>query len=609
MATNIPDNPYPEEKETTVYAIGRGISLFVIVVFFLLVLIPVVLDHVNRRSLEAGEGAPDRRAFWYEVFSPPSFDPNQPDPAKKSLVSHLRWLERGLEKAPYVVGMRQKTQRWLMANFAEGTQKVFIGYEGWLFYQPDLKALTGYGPLKPEPFSVMKDPHLAKLPAAEDCIVKFAAQLQERGVRLLLVPVPLKPMIYSEQMIGGERPPTREGGKPQMLTHPDAGAFYERLRRHGVDVLDLTEAMARIRDERKSNFYHESTANNRAEAQASEEALKVRKDAFLKQDTHWTHDAMLAMSLRIAAHVKEKYPEAFRVKQLNPDSTSTFNAFQTPRLAGDFVGESMGDLVKLLDLRNPAEFFAPEKFDFGVLSEGSERRDAPIVLLGDSFVNIFDDPSLGFENPKAPGKPMRSGIAQWLSKDLDQPLDVIAQNGRGSTGVRRDFARRYDDEVRAKKLVIWVIAARDVLLSRTAAHQANIEWDYVTFNPKKGPDAADAPPNSPPKSGAIVVEATLRQKSANQDLGGPYRDALHAALYEVNRVVEGELKPTSVVGIQWTFKDKVMQPTSTFTVGKKYKLTLTPWETRKELQGTNLQDDTDDFEASRYFVESAEEVR
>lgn len=588
---HVPDNPYPDERETTVYAIGRGFSMVIIVIFFALVLTPVILDHLRRSSGTAGDHGQTsaRRPFWYEVFTPPAYDPDQADPKKKKIVSHLRWLERGLDQADYAVAMRQHTQQWLTTSFGEGSQKVFVGYNGWLFYNADLKALTGYGPLKPEPFSVMKDPQLAKLPNAADCIAEFATQLQERGVKLLFVPVPLKPMLYSGEIASDL--------DVKSLTHPDAAAFYDSLRKKGVDVLDLTKDFAELRGERKNYFYLESTPNNRELARRSEEALKEKYDAFLYHDTHWTPDAMRMAAEQVAAHVKKNYPHAFRPMA------------RTITIADGIYRRSVGDLVKLIDVKQPAAIFGEEETFLSVVGEGTEDKYAPMVLLGDSFVNIFDDPSIGFGDPDAPEKRIRAGFAQHLSLVLNQPLDVIAQNGRGSTGVRREFARRYDDEVRAKKLVIWVIAARDVLLSRTAAHQANIEWDFVKFNPNKGPDALGTPPAAATSS-SIIVETTLSEKSANQDpVGTPYRDALHAAVYDVASVVEGQLEAKQIVGIQWTFKDKVMQPTSGFTVGRKYKLTLVPWDSRKDLQGLNLQDDTVAFDAPRFFVEKAEEVK
>lgn len=583
---HIPTNPYPDEKETTIYEIGHGVSVLVIACFALLVFVPVALDHLKRMShQENGAAFAKRRAFLYEVFNPPAFDPDTPKPEDKRIVHHLRWLERGLDKTGYATAIRQGLQEQVTGLFEEGNRKVFVGFDGWLFYQPDIKSLTGYGPLKSEPFSVMKDPELAKLPEARACITEFAAQLKERGIQLLFVPLPLKPMIYNEMVA--------PNSTQEWITHPDAPAFYDALRKEGVDVLDLTADLAKLRNVRKHIHYLEANSDNREIARQSEEALKLKVDAFLMHDTHWSTDAMRLAAEKVGEHVKAKYPQAMR------PMARTITAVDGAARA------SMGDLVKLLDLKSPETLFDAEESFMRVVGEGTEDKLAPITLLGDSFVNIFDDPTLGFENPAKPAERIRAGFAQHLSLVLNQPLDVIAMNGKGATGVRREFAKRYDDEVRAKKLVIWVIAARDVLLSRTAAKDASIEWGFAQFNPNRSPDASDAVPATTVTQ--VVVEATLSEKSKNQDPNGtPYRDALHAGVYDVSRVVEGTLAAKQITGIQWTFKNKVMQPTAGFEVGKRYKLTLSRWDTKKELHLLNLQDDTTAFDAERWFVEKAE---
>jgi hypothetical protein len=300
---------------------------------------------------------------------------------------------------------------------------------------------------------------------------------------------------------------------------------------------------------------------------------------------------------KVAERVKAKYASAMR-----PMARTI--------LAVDGANRtSMGDLAKLLDLRQPGELFDSEEQFMRIVGEGTTDPHAPIALLGDSFVNIYHDPSLGFEDPQNPGEAIRAGFAQHLSLLLNQPLDVIAMNGRGATGVRRDFARRYDDEVREKKLLIWVIAARDVLLSRHAAKEANIEWDFVEFNPKRGPDALQPGTGTAPASAQVIVEATLAEKSRNQDpVGTPYREALHTATYKVDRIVQGRLDTTEISAVQWTFKDKVMQPTAGFQVGKRYRLTIVPWDSKKELKGLNLQEDVLALGVDQWFVEKGEEV-
>ena len=150
----------------------------------------------------------------------------------------------------------------------------------------------------------MKDPDLAQQPAAGECIREFAAQLKERGIQLLFVPLPLKPMVYPEMI--------DPNATEEWLTHPDAAAFYDTLRKDGVDVIDLTPDFAKLRTTRKYVHFLEANSNNRDIARQTEEDLKLKKDAFLMQDTHWTTDAMRLAAEKIAGRVKEKYAAAMR---------------------------------------------------------------------------------------------------------------------------------------------------------------------------------------------------------------------------------------------------------------------------------------------------------
>lgn len=570
--------------DTTVYEIGKGVAWLVAFVFMLMLMIPPVLQHVSFiKEGKFAESPVGKLVSWR--------------PAQEPLIDRLHSIERGLDSSGYSTALRQGLQGVLTSEVGEGNRKTFIGFDGWLYYQSDLRALTGFGPLRPEPFSVMKDPELAKLPETKDVVTGFAKQLEERGIKLLLVPLPLKPMIYPEYV--------SPSIQLEWLTHPDAPAYYEELRKSGIDVLDLTADLAKLRSTRRHVYVREPDSKDKeAVAQAKQDAAKMT-EVFLKQDTHWTPEAMRAAAEIIANHVKNKHPEALR-----PGA-------EMIRAADGIERSSMGDLVKLIDLKDAATAFTAEKAFLRVIGENTLDRTSPVVLLGDSFVNIFDDPTLGFDDPAVDDKDeksIRAGFAQHLSLLLQQPLDVIAMNGAGATGVRRELARRYDDDVRSKKLVVWVIASRDLLLSRTAAHHANIEWAHVNFNPNKNPKPAtptdSSTPPAPVEAQTLIVEATLSEKSKNQDPNGtPYRDALHAAVYDIEKVTTGKLDAAQVVGVQWTFRDKVMQPTSTFTTGTKYRLTLVPWDDKTDLQGLNLEDETSVFDAPRYFVEKAEPIQ
>ncbi len=568
-------NPHLHHDKT-IFQIGKKAAWTLATIFLTMLATPPVLEHILKISEGKAKESPIGRLFSWNSSDTP-------------FLKHLHGTEKNLDKSFYSEHLRQSLQTEILARFGEGTRQVFVGFDGWLFYRPDLDAITGFGPLNPEPFSVMKDPELGKLPETRDVILDYAQQLKERGIDLLIVPVPLKPMVYNEYI------------NPQdsraWLTHPDAPAFYQLLRNKGIGVLDLTEDFANLRSKKQHVFVRVPDRKDKeAVAQAEAEARKL-KQAFLKQDTHWTVDAMRFTAEKVAAHIRENYPQAL---QTAPGPI---------RAVDGATRYSLGDLVYLMGLPQAGKYFGDEEAFLRFIPEGTRDRQSPIVLLGDSFVNIYDDPTLGFDDPKVVNeeeKLMGAGFSQNLSLLLQMPLDVYAINAKGSTTVRQEFARRPDNEVRAKKLVVWVIASRDILLSRTAAHRANIEWAKVNFSTKTS-EPSGSTKTVTPVSSSLVVEAVMTEKSANQDpQGTPYRDALHAAVYDIEKVAEGTLSAKQIIGVQWTFRDKVMQPTSETQTGKRYRLTLSPWDSKKELQGLNLVDTTSAFDAERWFVEKLE---
>jgi hypothetical protein len=567
-------NPYEHAHDQTVYLINNGVAWRMAIVFMVVLWLPALSEHARKALAGQWSETPAGKLLAWR-------------PAQGSIVQHLHDVEKSLDSADYSTAIRQRVQGWLTRFLGEGNSKVFVGFDGRLFYHPDLQSLTGYGPLKPEPFSVMKDPELAKLPETRDMVKAYAAQLKERGIDLLLVPVPLKPMLYSEYITGK--------GDYAWVTHPDQAAFYQQLRDSGVDVLDLTADMATLRSKKK--FIYQRIPEKRDSKFEAEEEARMKKtlDAFLVQDTHWTPEAMRLSAEKVAAYVKEKYPKALD------------QSFRDIRITDGLHHSSEGDLVNLLDMTNSEDVFDYEEAFLRSVTENTQSRDSSIVLLGDSFVNIYDDPTLGFEYEAKPSKRLSAGFAQHLSFAMKQPLDVIAMNGKGATGVRRELAQRTDDEVRTKKLVVWVIAARDLLLSKTAAHNAGIEWGAVTFNPKRRGGALGVPAAT--AETGLIVDVKLVEKSRNQSLDSPYRNALHTALYDVEKVVSGAMTAKQVLGVQWTFQEKQMSPTAGFTAGGRYRLTLVPWDKKPDLKLLNLEDSTSAFDAERWFVEKAEVLK
>ena len=346
----------------------------------------------------------------------------------KSLAGGL--VVAGIAAFLCIPSFRTRVQSRLYTQMGAVNDGVVVGQDGWLFDPRELRALTGSGPLQPE-WSARHSP----TSRARDEIVDFARQLKARGVPLLLIPIPMKASIYPEAITRSDADPSEA-----PLYQADQPALYEQLVKAGIDVQDITGAMLQ---------------------------LKARqKPVFFKQDTHWTPEAMQDIARAVAAHVRKKFPG------IVPDDPLIVDT-KAPDAA------SLGDLAERL---NPLPGTMSEEQAVLVSFPDIENDPAsPITLLGDDFAGIFDNPRLGFT--PVDGGHAHASFAQHLALYLGLRIDTISWPYDATRTVRQEFAGRYDDEVRAKKLVIWLIPACDLTLPAGAG----VDWGEVQFNPKRSP--------------------------------------------------------------------------------------------------------------------------
>ena len=68
--------------------------------------------------------------------------------------------------------------------------------------------------------------------------------------------------------------------------------------------------------------------------------------------------------------------------------------------------------------------------------KGNTRdRNSEIILLGDSFTNIYSsNEGLGWGN--------NAGLPEHIASNVGTPIDVISINGGGATEVRKKLAQR-----------------------------------------------------------------------------------------------------------------------------------------------------------------------
>ncbi len=463
--------------------------------------------------------------------------------SRQPIAERLRDYDAGVASAAFTESPRQLTQQILTEFLNKGNDRVLTGRDGWLFYRPEIRALTGYGPLQPEPHSVSRDPSLLDWEAPLEPIKEFASQLKARGVALWLVPVPMKPGIYPEKLTG--RPATGP------VRHVAAAAFFRKLGEAGLPVHDLAPELW--------------------QAKTGDAALGP---VYLKDDTHWTSRGMVVAAGSLARRIRQ---EPWWSVPPGP----AWEITQESSVAGH------GDLVEKLGLRDPDQWAPPRAEVLQVVtpptgSAALADRESPVVVIGDSFVNIFDDPGLGFG--RSHGGRSQAGLAWHLAAALGMPLDVHAVNGDGASGVRHWLAQRGESVVRSKKLVIWVIAERDLFLSRSVAKANQVAWERVTF----APDPPAGSPTPAGTAGPIVVEAEAVEKSEQPDpRRANYENALYTVQYRIVKTLSGPPVSGDIEVVHWHFKKRELQPAAAVEAGRSYRLSLEPWAAQEALQPIN----------------------
>ena len=474
----------------------------------------------------------------------PGFRPDPLVPARKSLTDRLAALEKTAKTLPLFERWRRADQDLVTALVDAGNAKVFVGREGWLYYRPDLEAVTGKGPWHLEPPSVARERSTTNwqppLPVIED----FAAQLARRNIRLVLVPVPTKAMACREGL------GLKSGVSPPLSWTPLAN----QLAGAGIGFVDLFPVI---------------------------EARGPDSERFLKQDTHWTPGTMDAAAKAVT-------------KVLAPGSAVP--EYETEAL----VRSSKGDLTGMLATGEAGHSeFPPETAELRMVvsaeSGDTSDSDGNLVLLGDSFVNVFDDPSLGFGDPGE--STIGAGFASHLSAALGQPIQTIAINGGGATAVREAFAKLSAARLAKVKTVVWVLSSRDLLLPEIPARRAGIEWRPVTL-PEPG-----ATPSTPPKTAAPATReliGTLRERSSIEDpTQTPYTEAVFSTVFEADDGSEHFV-------FFWAFRNRRLEPASALEPGRRYRLRISSFEENAAANRATRLDDLFRPDLAPAFAESFE---
>ena len=121
---------------------------------------------------------------------------------------------------------------------------------------------------------------------------------------------------------------------------------------------------------------------------------------------------------------------------------------------------NLGDIAAMLnlpegqDLYREQEVVIKQVYDKRTGNNWLPSRSAEVLVLGDSFSNIYSMPEMGWGEA--------AGFAEQLGYYLQQPIDSIVQNDDGAHATREELARqllRNPDRLSGKKVVIWEFAS------------------------------------------------------------------------------------------------------------------------------------------------------
>jgi SGNH hydrolase-like domain, acetyltransferase AlgX len=440
----------------------------------------------------------------------------------------LKAAEKGLEDQSVISQwLLPRVQTVLTGALGAGNEQAWVGRDGWLFYRPDVEYVTG--PAFLDPAGMKRRAEKSGLrPDPISAIVDFRDQLRSRGVELMILPVPVKPSIDGEML-------AKDATNGGALQNASFAAFVERLGKEGVGIFDSSHLLM----ERKRSL--------------------GGQPLYLQTDTHWRPETMEAVAQALASVLTA--PGALAGISDAPLPSAALRVFEK-EVSG------LGDIATMLRLPNSQHIFPLQTvtihqvaLDTGLWRAG---KDSDVLLLGDSFSNIFSLEAMGWGES--------AGFAEHLCRALGhRTIDCIVRNSDGAFATREILSQelaRGRDRLAGKKLVVWEFAARELafgdwkLLPMKIGHPALAE----SFSLKPGEQA--------------TVTATVEAASQIPRPGAvPYKDHIFSLhLVDIADPRHPETTGAHALVYLWSMRDNVWTPAARLRAGDKVTIRLRSWD-------------------------------
>jgi alginate O-acetyltransferase complex protein AlgJ len=469
--------------------------------------------------------------------------------ANARLLKNLHDFEGRLEDESFLTRrLLAPTQYWLTRAGGLGNEKAYVGLDRWLFYRPGVDYVTGPGFLEPAVIARRASGGNEYTPAPQPdprpAILQFQDRLARSGVRLILMPTPDKAMIEPERLS------SRYRNLPNVLHNPSFERFNSEMEAEGVLVFDPAPLLR----ERKE---------------------KLDRAQFLTTDTHWTPDAMETVAKQLSAYIATH-------SELPARPATGYGSRSTNV-------RNLGDVAVMMRLPSDQKLFSEQSVTIRQVlqPDGSPwrpDRSADVLLLGDSFTNIYSMPEMHWGES--------AGFAEQLSLAMKRPIDRIAQNDAGANATRQALAlelARGERRLDGLRVVVWQFAIRELAVG---------DWKLIPFPESIPAETSPQPKQSPPDSSIMVARGQIRAVAGVPQPGSvPYRDAITAVHLGDVETLRGPALDREVVVYLWGMRDNRWTDAARYQPGQTVTLNLTPWAQAQPSFGrfTRVELDDPDF--------------
>lgn len=248
-------------------------------------------------------------------------------------------------------------------------------------------------------------------------LLELKHYLDSLNIQLLIVPIPVKEEIYPEKLI--------DGTSENLCVNTSGRNFIQQMLLSGLDVLDIYPAlMATKMGDEPPNY------------------------SYQRNDTHWSLTGMLSTMELLAAKVTSYswYAQSnARPGSLTMQQTTTIRE---------------GDLIAHLPDSEKAKYTADTLPAMKIFKDNEPykgSKNAPILLIGDSFTGVFESVD---QKSGGPG----SLLAYATGLDVQ-----VSTSWGGGPGVYQRIPKM---QMQSKRLVIYMMTARDFW-------QSPMEWDTL----------------------------------------------------------------------------------------------------------------------------------